>query len=359
MPTDTLTLDLEKHFRGFGLELSREIPLEGITAIFGPSGSGKSTLLRLVAGFERPDRGRIAAKDTVWCDTATRHNLPAHKRPVGFVRQGAPLLPHLRVAGNLRYGEKRASKRPAPYSLEDVVAALDIAPLMDHRPAMLSGGERQRVALAQALLARPDILLLDEPFSALDRKRKQAILPYLSLLQARFGMPVLHVSHDIEEVTQLADRVLILENGREAAFGDVAACLNSHAFGADGDGVILSGAVAALDTRLGLMDIGVEGGQLRLPADPDRVIGDKVRLLLRAYDIALSLSPPNGLSIRNALKGLVTAIRPEASGPFAQVRVQLAKTSMPVRITRAAVEDLSLREGQTVYALIKTATLTA
>ncbi|WP_158085614.1 molybdenum ABC transporter ATP-binding protein [Henriciella aquimarina] len=357
MPTDTLTLDLEKRFAGFGLALSRDLPLEGITAIFGPSGSGKSTLLRLIAGFERPDRGRILGRDEVWCDTAARRFLPPYKRPAGFVRQGAPLLPHLSVAGNLSYGEKRTGKRPARYSLEDVTAALDIAPLMEHRPAMLSGGERQRVALAQALLTRPDILLLDEPFSALDRKRKLAILPYLQRLQAQFAMPVLYVSHDIEEVASLADRILILEAGRETAYGDVTACLNAHAFGEDDDGAILSGQVTAFDERLDLMDIEVAGGVLRLPAEQSRSIGDPVRLLLRANEVALSLTRPDGLSIRNALTGEVAAIRADGDGPFMRVEVTLSGTHLPVRVTRAAAEDLSLQEGQAVYALIKTATL--
>jgi len=361
MSVDMLEIDVEKRLGGFKLGVKAELPLRGVTALFGPSGSGKTSLLRLIAGLERPDRGHIKLAGEVWASATSNSFMPAHRRGVAYVFQGGRLLDHLRVAGNLAYADKRASQGRYSYTFEDVVAAFDLQALMARKPATLSGGERQRVALAQALLSRPRLLLLDEPLSALDRQRKEEILPYLDRLQSRFNIPMLYVSHDLGEVTRLSDKVLMLENGQKIGLGDTVDTLNTHGFGgeyAGRSGVILTGQIGVIDTRLYLMEVQIAGNTLRLPYDGAYATGDHVRVILRAREIALSVKPSEGLSIQNSLQGTIKAIHNPLYKAMATVTVNIGPgLDMPVQLTRAAIEDLALIPDMPVFALVKTASL--
>ena len=203
MSADLLHLDLRLARGDFTLEVDTTLALDGITAVFGPSGSGKTSLLRCVAGFERPDAGRIVLDGETLFDARARIDVPAHRRRVATAFQDVRLFEHHDVRGNLHYADQRASGNGVSLTFDDVVDALDLAPLLDRKVPSLSGGERQRVALGRALLRRPRILLLDEPLSALDRDRKDAILPYLEALPRTFGVPALYVSHAVEEVAQI------------------------------------------------------------------------------------------------------------------------------------------------------------
>jgi len=217
-----LEVDVRVAFGGFDLQVEQAIPAAGVTAVFGPSGSGKTTLLRSLLGFETESRGRIALNGDVWLDSEAGVAVPPYRRPVGCTFQDGRLFPHLDVEGNLGYADRRSTPEPgvaASITRGDVVDALDLGPLLDRRPHTLSGGERQRAALGRALLSRPRLLLLDEPLSALDRRRKAEIMPYLLALHPRFGIPTLYVSHAVDEVALLADRVLVLAEGRARAFG--------------------------------------------------------------------------------------------------------------------------------------------
>ena len=182
----------------------------GITALFGPSGAGKTTVLDAIAGLRTPQSGRIAVHDRVLFDAATRVNLPSHARHVGYVPQDVALFPHMDVRRNVLYGRRPGQK----LSLETVAAMLEVGTLLDRRVSDLSGGERQRVALARALMSAPELLLLDEPLAAVDVERRRRILPYLLRVRDELGIPVIYVSHDRVEVDQLADRVVMLDNGR-------------------------------------------------------------------------------------------------------------------------------------------------
>lgn len=211
-----LELDCELTLGDFHLQVRETLDLQGIVGLFGPSGCGKTSLLRVIAGLETGARGRVCFAGECWRDDARGVFVPAHRRRVGYVFQDARLFAHLSVAGNLDYPRRRCS---GPIAYEDVLRALDLAPLLRRRPDSLSGGERQRVAVGRALLSQPRLLLLDEPLSALDRGRRREILPYFELLPNVFKLPLLYVTHDVEELTALADTVLTMARGRILARG--------------------------------------------------------------------------------------------------------------------------------------------
>jgi molybdate transport system ATP-binding protein len=191
----------------------------GITVLFGPSGSGKTSIIAMIAGLSKPDRGRIALGDDVLFDRATRIDVPAHRRNVGCVFQEGRLFPHFSVRRNLDYGRWMRGLPRDDEAFSHVCDLLDIAALLTRRPGKLSGGERQRVALGRALLMQPRLLLLDEPLASLDAARKAEILPYFERLRDEAQVPMVYVSHDADEVRRLANRVVLLENGRVKAAG--------------------------------------------------------------------------------------------------------------------------------------------
>ncbi len=346
---------------GFTLELEEALELAGITAVMGASGSGKSTLLRALAGLETPDRARIALDGTVLADSAAGVILPPHRRGIGYVFQDARLFTHRRVLGNLRFAQSRArpaNGAPAP-ALDEVIAALDLAPLLDRHTDGLSGGERQRVAIARALLANPRLLLLDEPLSALDLKRKAELLPYIRALPARFRIPLIYVSHAVEEVAQLADAVLILAHGRVTARGEVHAVLESPAAEAVSGhfeaGALLRVQVLRHITDFALTEFDLAGQRLTLP-HIDAAAGTPVRLRVRARDVAIALHDVPDTSIRNQLEARVLTIDAEPAGAYAEVLLELAGAPtqrLRARITRESVDRLHLQPGQPVCALIK------
>ena len=215
---NVLRVDVFKQLGGFSIEAS--FASEGrVTGLFGSSGAGKTSLINMIAGLLTPDRGIIKIGDEVLDDTAARVHIPAHRRRIGYVFQDARLFPHLDVRRNLDYGRRMNGLARDSASEARVVDLLDIGHLMDRRPGKLSGGERQRVALGRALLAQPRLLLLDEPLGSLDEERKTEILPYLIRLRDEAGVPMVYVSHDPNELRQLAAQIVILRRGRVAAFG--------------------------------------------------------------------------------------------------------------------------------------------
>ncbi len=203
----------------FILKIDEAVPLEGVTAVFGPSGSGKTSLLQAIAGFLRPDAGEIICAETEWYRDRPKAWMPPHKRGVGMVFQDAQLFPHLSVRGNLDYAHQRADADASGYSYNQVVSAMALNPLLDRDTLSLSGGEKQRVAIARTLLTRPRLLLLDEPLSGLDSARKAELLPFLETLKTEFALPTLYVSHDVDEVSRIADRAVMMEEGAIVARG--------------------------------------------------------------------------------------------------------------------------------------------
>ncbi len=351
-----MTLDVAaRHgFGGFSLDVAFTAP-PGVTALFGPSGSGKSTVLGIVAGLLRPQSGRVVLDGAVLLDTEARVDVAAERRRCGVVFQDAKLLPHLSVETNLRYGARRAPKGATGPGFEEVVALLGIAPLLTRRPRALSGGERQRVALGRALLSRPRLLLMDEPLASLDGPRKAEILPFLERLRDVAGLPLLYVTHALDEVDRLADTLVLIEDGRVQASGpveDLAARTDLPTLSARRDaGAVLRCVVAAHDPGRGLSRLSFAGGELQVPLRPEPA-GTGLRLRLRARDVALATERPQGISSHNILPARIAAIEP--AGPHeAFVTLRVGPTALLARLTRDAVSRLGLIESGDVYALVK------
>lgn len=351
-----LSLDVEIRQGAFGLAVRHELPLDGITALFGPSGSGKTTLLRTLAGLERSAKGRIAFDGETWVDSRQGTFVEPHRRETGYVFQDARLFPHLSVEGNLRYADRRSSAGAGHITFGDVVGALDLEPLLSRRCATLSGGEAQRVAIARATLTRPRLMLMDEPLSALDYRRKAAILPYIERLPERFGMPVLYVTHAIDEAARLARRMMVLQDGRMLAEGPIGEVMErldlQPATGHFEAGVLLETTVLRHDPRFRLTVLACCGQEIAMP-EADLPVGAPARVRVRARDVALALSKPSGITIRNVLAGRIARIAEEADTAFAETLVDIGGVNLRARITRASVAELGLKEGDRVHALVK------
>ncbi len=352
---ETLDLDLGLELPEFSLQMTHSFVLEGITALFGQSGCGKSTLLRIIAGLEKGAKGHVKFGAETWQDQ--KRFVRPHLRGVGTVFQDVRLFSHLGVEKNLLYAEKRAANHNSRINWENVIEALDLAPLLGRNTASLSGGERQRVAIGRTLLTRPRLLLMDEPMAALDHHRKADLLPHISQLPEAFGIPVIYVTHSIEEVTRLADRIVAMSDGRLLAYGNVTETLErldlTSASGKFEAGAVVKAVVTGLDEQYLLTEMSVAGQVLRMPGSAVAK-GQELRLRIRARDVAIALKHPEGLSIRNILAGHVAEVVTEPQTAFAEVLIDIGEGQrLRSRITRSAVDDLKLAPGLPVFALIK------
>lgn len=339
----------------FSLDVDVKIKGQGVTAIFGPSGSGKTSFLRMLSGITRPDLATINVLGQNWQSADAFY--PPHKRALGYVFQEASLFPHLNVLGNLTYAFKRAHALVDQDYFDRIVRAMGLDDLIEADVQRLSGGERQRVAIARALMVRPRILLMDEPLSALDQKRKSEILPYLERLKTTAHIPIIYVTHSMDEIARLADDLIIFENGRSIAHGTVSQVLSRmdlpNIFGDDAS-VVLEGKLGADDPKWGLRAVEFAGGQIWVSSQD----GERVRLRMSAKDVSLSLSAHNDSSILNILPVIVDDIAEHQSG-FAMVRCRFGDDMILARITLRSLDKLKLKKGQKIYAQIKSVAILA
>ena len=349
---------LRRHFGKFELDIAFKNN-EGITALFGRSGSGKSTSISLIAGLQRPDAGHVIIDDCVLTDVDAGIFVPPHRRRIGLVFQDSHLFPHLDVTQNLRFGRWFAPRHARSVSFESVVETLGIGHLLKRWPNKLSGGERQRVAIGRALLSCPRLLLFDEPFAALDVQRRLEILPLIETLRDEFKIPIIYVSHAIEEVARLAACVVVLENGRVKAIGAPEDVLSATASAADdprfGRSSVLTMRIGPTDTSYGLTELIHPAGKIWLagPAGPE---GIKARIIVRATDVTLSKAPPVQMSTQGMLAGKVKSVAIE--GPLAIVDIALeGDGKLYAMATHRSVAELGLAPGDPVFALVKTVAL--
>lgn len=326
-----------------------------IVALFGRSGAGKSTIVNAIAGIARPDRGRIVVDGRVLFDSSRGIDVPPERRRVGYVFQDALLFPHLSVRGNLAYGEKLTAASERFVDRDRVLDLLGLRPLLDRGTRDLSGGERQRVAIGRALLSSPRVLLMDEPLASLDAPRKAEILQYVELLRDELRLPIVYVSHAIEEVTRLADHLVLVSDGRTVAQGPTAEVLARPELrpltGRYEAGAVIETRVARHDEVFGLTVLAFADGELVLP-NVDALIGEPVRARIRARDVSIAVERPRGLSVQNVLESTIVALT-EEFGAIVDVELRVGSTPLTARITRKAAVELALAPGKRVYALVK------
>ncbi len=352
-----LSLRVQHAFPGFALDLDLQLPGKGVTVLFGHSGSGKTTLLRCVAGLERAAAAHIVVNGESW--QAGAHFVPTWQREIGYVFQEASLFPHLDVRRNLAFGMKRATGAAQTDDIAAMAARFGIAHLLDRKPEGLSGGERQRVAIARALLTRPRLLLMDEPLSALDQARKQEILPYLERLHDALEIPVLYVTHQIEEAARLADHLVLLEAGRvqlSAPLAEALSRLDSPLAREQDAGVVVETQVLGHDEPWHLTRLGFAGGEIQV-SQRALPVGQKVRVRILARDVSLALSGDNASSIQNRFAGTVTGMAPAQDPAQCLVAMDVNGVAMLARITRRAAEQLALAPGKPVWAQVKAVAL--
>ena len=320
----------------FRLDVSTEIPASGITGVFGESGSGKTTLLRCIAGLEGP-----AAE-------------PVHTRRIGFVFQQPQLFAHLNVRKNIEYGMRRNPE--ADISLSEVTKLLEVDKLLDRSTKNLSGGEAQRVSIARVLCQSPRLILMDEPLSALDERRRNEVLPYLDRLHAETSVPIIYVSHNIDEICRLSDHLLILDNGKITAEGglqDTLARIDVPQLGGRNAGAVINATQQRYDSEFDLTLFSFSGGEVWVPGRHD---SQSVRLRINASDISISRVAAESSTILNSLPAIIEATAAESTATsFVQLR--LGDEVLVARITRRSLQQLQLQVGDAVYAQVKSVTV--
>jgi molybdate transport system ATP-binding protein len=342
----------------FTLDVALAFPARGITALVGPSGCGKTSVLRALAGLDRA-AGRVALGDEVWQDDALGRFVPTHRRPLGYVIQEAALFPHLDVRGNLHYGRSRCEVDAGRVALDAVIELLGIGHLQNRRTGALSGGERQRVAIARALATGPRLLLMDEPLAALDAARKAEILPYLERLHRELALPVVYVTHAMDEAVRLADHLVLMRDGRVEAAGaliELMARTDLPLSRQEDAGVVLDAEVVEHDLPHGMVRIGLSGASLWVGESSAR-LGERVRARVLARDVSVTRQRSAETSILNVLPVVLDGLHHERTTALLRLRVGASNATdawiLLARVTGRSCDALGLQVGDALYAQIK------
>ena len=345
-----LHIDVKKQLGALPLEAHLDIPSQGVTALFGLSGSGKSSLINLVSGLITPDEGVIALNERELFNSAEKICVPIEKRNIGYVFQDARLFPHYTVNGNLRYGMKNTSKDEFNY----IVELLGIGHLLKRYPITLSGGEKQRVAIGRALLTDPEILLMDEPLSALDLPRKRELMNYLERLSKEINIPILYVTHSLDELLRLAERVVLLTNGKVEAYDVLENIWESPLFlpwkQENEQSAVLSLPVFMHNPSYKMTALSI-GDQHIWIHQVEAQINDNVRICIHSSDVSISLNKVEQSSIRNTLYGRIVKILELENR--VDLKLDIGGKHLWASISKWSFHDLALQLGQLVYAQIK------
>ncbi len=351
----TIDFSVRHRFAGFALDADFQVAKPGVTALFGPSGAGKTTIANAIAGLFRPQDGRVAIDGRVVFDRNAGIDVPSRLRRIGYVFQESRLFPHMSVDGNLRFGWRRAETRATEDEFTRIVEMLGLERLLSRKPAKLSGGEKSRAALGRALLSSPALLLLDEPLAALDAARKAEIFPYLEKLRDETRLPMIYVTHSLDEVTRLADELVFVKDGKIAAQGSVFDLLPDLEFaslaGAPSYGAVFETVVTAQREGDGLTVLAAGSVELIVP-HVSQPPGTRVRVRLRAEDVMIARQRPQDISANNILEATIQSIRNDDAG-HADIQLRSGDVKLVARITRASAERLGLVAGMPVFAIVK------
>jgi molybdate transport system ATP-binding protein len=366
MTDSSISAQLNLRKGNFTLDVELSLPAAGVTVLFGRSGCGKTTLLRALAGLEKP-QGVLHFREQVWQDT--KSFLPTHQRPIAYVFQEASLFAHLDVRANLEFGYQRIPLSQRRITFDDAVQLLGVDTLLQRKTQQLSGGERQRVAIARALLTSPQWILMDEPLASLDAESKADILPYLEHLRHQLAIPILYITHSIDEMLRLADYLVLMDAGRIRASGAPNGLLTNPDLPLaylDEAAAIMDAVILSHDDRYYLTTVQVPGGVLTTTRS-HLPVGSATRVRILARDVSITLSPPQHSSILNCLQTQVLDITPDHNPARVLVRLALSSDNknnaapelfcILARITRRSADQLALSAGMTVYAQIKAVAL--
>ena len=351
----TLSARFKIEKQAFSLDCELEIAGSGVTGLFGRSGSGKTTLLRSIAGLDQYRGGYLKFGSDIWQDES--RFVPSHERPVSYVFQEAALFPHLDVKSNIEFGRRHRNTNNG-IAPREVIEMLQLGSFLDRNPSTLSGGERQRVAIARALAAGPELLLMDEPLASLDNAGKAEIIPFLDELRLRFDFPVIYVTHNLDEVARLSDRIVLLEDGRVLAHDDAADVLTSldlpMAKSPDAEAV-LPAVVDSVDETSGITYLRVGEHLLVMPVSGVKP-GTAVRVRVAASDVSITLEKQVNTSIQNIFPVEIVEFS-EPAGALVTIKLAIGDESLLSRITAKSREELSLEIGKKVYAQVKSVVL--
>jgi molybdate transport system ATP-binding protein len=331
-----------------------------VLALFGPSGSGKTTVLRTIAGLYTPGQARVTMGGDTWVDTGAAVNLPAHARRVGFVFQEYALFPHLSVLGNVMAALGHRPRGERRQRALELLGLVHLHQRVDRRPASLSGGERQRVAVARALAREPRVLLLDEPFAAVDRSLRRSLQSEIDDIRRAVDIPIVLVTHDFEDVVRLATHLAIMRAGHVVAQGSLASLTTRPDLpwlrDAVGLGTVVDARVVRVDGERRLAELDI-GGSVLLAPRGGLTVGGQVRVRIPAREVILATTAPSGLSVHNVLTGTVASVAVDGTSEAAIVQLAVGRTRLLAEVTRDAVTRLRIVEGMPLHALIKSVSL--
>lgn len=337
----TIALNHRVRRTDFELSVDVQIPATGVTGLFGESGSGKTTLLRCIAGLETG-----SGQDT----------RPVHKRGIGYVFQTPQLFGHLDVRANIEFGRRRSGA--AQVDRQQVIEMLDLGALLDRRPAGLSGGEAQRVAIAAVLMRSPELVLMDEPLASLDQRRKDELLPYLDRLHDELSVPMIYVSHSIDEVSRLCDHLLLIDNGRIVAAGELHEMLSRidlPMLAGRNAGSVIEAKPERYDGDDDLTRFEFSGGELWVPGRYD-LQAAAVRLRIAASDVSVCLARPENTTILNVFPAEIDDVQ-ESGQASVLLRLAAGGDFLLAQITRRSLKRLNLKRGDRVFAQVKSITV--
>ncbi len=357
---DLFQFSLSLNRAQFKLFAELTLPSTGVTVLFGKSGSGKTTLLRCIAGLERA-HGTLVIDGETWLDSVQQVDVPTWDRKIGYVFQEPSLFEHLSIKSNLEYGIRRCGDQSVRSIQADAVELLEIGSLLKRRPHELSQGEKQRVAIARAIATNPKILLMDEPLASLDQERKNEALPWLERFQRALKIPVLYVTHSLDELTRLADHLVILHEGLIYSSGSVFNQLSETKFARESHEdacIVLDGEVLERNWAQNLMRTGT--GSLSVwTQNIGLALGQRTRIRIRASDVILARNPVEGTSALNQLQGVVDLVDRQESSPLVLVRVRLGNAFIFSRVSEKSLHELKIAEGATIWCLIHSVRVSA